>query len=377
MMSAMASATFLGSCIGILAGFLLDDLGINRTQIGALIAVWVIVSAVASPVVGTVTDALGGRRSLAGLFVMSVIGFLGLAVAPTYWVMFIPVVLAAVGQAAANPATNKLIAQHAPPGRRGVVTGVKQSGVPAGVFLGGVVIPSLALAIGWRWALVVVAVVPLIALPAGLRLLPRNREETGLASRAAVRGPVAPSIRFLAVYGALMGFGAAHTFLVPLFVEEGLGLGTRVGGLAAGLTGLAGFFGRIVWAKIAEVWVRYDRVLLVMAVVSVVAAGCYLAATWAGSWAVWLGVLLTGLSSSSWNSVAMLAVMDEAGAGGAGRASGVVMLGFLAGLGAAPTLFGWSVDITGSYTTMWVLSIGALTAAVFITVGWLRRVARR
>ena len=53
------------------------------------------------------------------------------------------------------------------------------------------------------------------------------------------------------------------------------------------------------------------------------------------------------------------------------------MLGFLAGLGAAPTLYGWTVDATGSYTTMWVVSMVSFAAAALLAAGWLRRLQRR
>ncbi len=366
----MASANLLGSGLGVLATFLLDDLGINRTQVGALITTSVIITALASPLVGGAADALGGRRALAVVFVASAVGFLGVAAAPAYWVMFLPIALAAVGQAGANPATNKLIARHAPAGRRGLVTGVKQSGVQAGIFVGGLVLPSLALAVGWRWALAAVAVLPLLALPAGLVLVPGDDDRGGFTA-----GASAPAtIRFLASYGALMGFGVAYTFLVPLFVVESLGMSERVGGLAAGLTGLVAIFGRIGWARLSETHLRYQTALYVMALVSILGAGCYLASVEVGSWAMWFGVVFTGMGASSSTSVVMLAVMAEVGAERAGRASGLVMLGFLAGLGTAPTLFGWTVDLTGSYTSMWLISIGVLAAAALLTVRRMRRV---
>jgi cyanate permease len=89
---------------------------------------------------------------------------------------------------------------------------------------------------------------------------------------------------------------------------------------------------------------------------------------------MWFGVVFTGMGASSSTSVVMLAVMAEVGAERAGRASGLVMLGFLAGLGTAPTLFGWTVDLTGSYTSMWLMSIGVLAAAALLTVRRMRRV---
>jgi MFS family permease len=90
------------------------------------------------------------------------------------------------------------------------------------------------------------------------------------------------------------------------------------------------------------------------------------------AWLLWVGAVIAGVSSSSWNSVGMLSVIDKAGEERSGRASGVVMLGFLAGLGVAPTLFGWMVDRTDSYTPMWLTSMGSLGLAALLSIWWLR-----
>jgi hypothetical protein len=89
-----------------------------------------------------------------------------------------------------------------------------------------------------------------------------------------------------------------------------------------------------------------------------------LAASEWGSWLLWVGALGLGASSTSWNSVGMLALMVYAGVDQAGGASGVVLLGFLAGLGLGPPAFGWSVDRFDAYGPgLW----GVL--AVFLTAG--------
>lgn len=370
----MVSATQIPAGLGIVASFIREDLGINRTQVGALITTMIIVGAVLSPLAGRVTDVLGGRRSIVLLFVAGVVGYLGLAIAPAYWIMFIPVAIAGIAQAGGNPTTNKLIALHAPAGQRGVVTGIKQSGVQAGIFVSGLLMPVIAETWGWRWAFGVLVIVPAAGLITTFASLPEDRTDR-IEQRAAdeVAGPLPPAITFLAIFGALMGLGAAYTFLVPLFVEESLGMSERAGGLAAGVIGLTSFFGRILWARQADRSGRHDSTLLFLAVMSVVAAGGFWVAQETASWVVWPAAVMTGLSSSSWNSVGMLAVIDHAGSARSGRASGRVMLGFLTGLAIGPTLFGWLVDATGSYTAMWLTSVAVLGAAVGVVFMWNRR----
>ena len=372
LVSAMASATYLGPALGVLATFLLDDLGVSRSEIGLLISATILVAAAISPRAGSLVDNLGGRGGVAVVYVTAVIGFVGVAVSPNFWWMLVPVTIAALAQAISNPATNKLIAVHAPAGRRGTLTGIKQSGVQAGTFLGGALVPAGALAFGWRWTLVLVALVPLGGLLVSWVSLPADRpareERPDTSERV-----LSPAILFLAVYGGLMGFGAAYTFLIPLFAEEALGLSETAGGFAAGIVGLVALFGRITWARVAESTDRFGLTLFVLAVGSIAATAVLMSATSVGVPLLWIGVVITGLSSSSWNSVAMLAVIHHAGDARAGRGSGIVMLGFLVGLGVAPPIMGWTVDRYGTYAWVWVMAMVALVFAALVSAWWVFR----
>jgi predicted MFS family arabinose efflux permease len=365
----MASATYLGPALGVLATFLLDDLGVNRTEIGLLISATILVAAAISPLAGGLVDSLGGRGGVGVVYVTSAIGFLGVAVSPNFWWMLVPVTVAALAQGASNPATNKLIAVHAEAGRRGTLTGIKQSGVQAGTFLGGALVPAGALAFGWRWTLVLVALVPLVGLLLSWFALPADRpareERPDTSERV-----LSPAILFLAVYGGLMGFGAAYTFLVPLFAEEALGLSETLAGFAAGVIGLTALFGRITWAQVAERTDRFGLMLFLLAVGSIAATAVLMSATSIGVSLLWVGVILTGVSSSSWNSVAMLAVIHHAGDARAGRGSRIVMLGFLVGLGVAPPIMGWTVDEFGTYLWVWVMAMVALVLAAGLSAWW-------
>ncbi len=375
---AMVAATQMPAGLGILAPFMRDDLGVSRTQIGILITTTILGSAFISPLMGRVTDSLGGRKGIAVLFVSAGLGLVGLALTSSYWWMLVPVAIAALAQAFGNPVTNKLIATHTSPGRRGIVTGIKQSGVQVGIFVAGLTMPVVAVAWGWRWAIGLVVVVPLVGLLMALALLPSD-ERTVVVNQAGTRSGadrLPTAIMFLTAYGALMGFGAAYTFLVPLFAEEALGMSAQAGGAAAGLIGFVSLFARIGWSRYADAYGRHDFTLAVLAVGSVGAVLVFVVAQEGAPWLLWIGAIATGVTSSSWNSVGMLAVIDHAGEEQSGRASGIVMFGFLAGLGVAPTLFGWLVDRTDSYTPMWLISVGALAMAAVLAVWWVRRPRR-
>lgn len=366
--AAMATGVVAAPALGILATFIIDDLGISRSLFGWIIATNVILAAVLSPITGRVTDRIGGKAALISVFGLAALGFAVFGTAAILGVLFVASAITAIANSGANPSTNKLIGEDLPPGERGVTTGIKQSGVQAGITVAGLALPTLAIAFGWRGAMLSLTVLPLIGALGALLLIPRSPHRGALAPKPGGRLP--PSIRWLATYGLLMGFAGAVIFFVPLYAEEALGLDPRIGGLAVTVVGIVAFAARILWARFAELRGEYLWALNTMAIMAVLAATLLLASTgWA--WLLWPGVIVTGVSTSSWNSVGMLAVINDSGAA-TGRASGVVLLGFLTGLGVGPPLYGATVDATGSYTLMWLLSITAATLTVGLMWLWRR-----
>lgn len=371
--AAMGAATLAASILGILATFIIDDFDISRGTLGWVVSANVIAAAVFSPSAGSLTDRLGGRRAIVLVFVLSAASFLVLGTAPAVGVMFVGSALAALSQAGGNPATNKLIGDLLPRGRRGIVTGIKQSGVQAGITLAGLTLPSVAIAFGWRWAMLLVAAFPLVAAGAAWVVVPDVERH---ADRKDDRStPLPSSVPWLAVFGGIFGFAGAVTFYVPLFAEESLDLDPRLGGAAVALAGVVAFAARIGWARFAERRHAYRGPLATMAALGAGAGVAMLMATGFPAM-LWVGAVLTGVSTSAWNSVGMLAVIDEGG-DATGRASGIVLLGFLAGLGAGPPAYGALVDAVGSYAPMWVSSIVASLAALATIVVWSRSVVAR
>jgi MFS family permease len=366
--TAMGAATLAAPSLGILATFIIDDLSISRSLLGWIIATNVILAAMLSPVTGRITDRIGGKAALVSVFFIAAVSFAVFGFTPIVAVLFIASAIAAVGQSAANPSTNKLIGEDLPPGERGVITGIKQSGVQGAITVAGLILPTVAIAFGWRAAMLTLVAVPVLGALTALVVIPRSEHDTGAAHDPGRRLPA--SIPWLAGYGLILGFAGSVTFFIPLFAEESLGLDPRIGGLAVTVVALTAAVARILWARYSEQRQDFLGPLRTMAILAVIASSLLLASTgWA--WLLWPGAVLTGASSSAWNSVGMLAVINEAGAS-TGRASGFVMLGFLTGLGIGPPLFGATVDATGSYTLMWLISIAAATVTVGLVWFWRR-----
>jgi len=368
---AMGAATLAPAALGILATFVIDDLEISRATLGWVVSTNVIMAAALSPFAGSLTDRLGGKAAIVVVFGAAAAAFAVFGLTTAIVMLFVGSAIAAFSQAGGNPSTNTLIGEVLPRGERGVVTGIKQSGVQAGIAIAGLTLPAMALSLGWRQAMVIVAVGPLVAGIVAWAVVPKRTEHASPARDEDESMP--SSIRWLAAFGLLFGFAGAVTFFLPLFAEEALGFDPRLAGAAAALGGVVAFAARILWARRAEERDDYIGPLGSMAALGVVAAVLFLLSP-IFTPLVWAAVILTGMSTSAWNSVGMLAVINESGAP-TGRASGVVLLGFLLGLGLGPPLYGATVDATGSYDVMWILSMVAAALSFVLVLAWRRQPA--
>jgi predicted MFS family arabinose efflux permease len=368
--AAMGAATLALSAIGILATFIIDDTGITRSQLGWIVSTNVILGAAMSPVAGRVTDAIGGRKAISLLFGFSATAFVVFGAAPAIGFLFGASAIAALAQAAGNPSTNLLIRTHLGEGTRGVATGIKQSGVHGAVTVAGIVLPSAAIAVGWRPTMAALAVLPAAGLVVTWVIVPRS--DRTQVKTPGTRSRLPRSVRWLAAYGLTFGFAGAVTFYVPLYVEEALGFDPRIAGLVAASIGATAVASRILWARWSERHNRYLRPLWLMAIGGIVAAAAMALAT-SIAVLVWPAAVLIGATSAAWNSVGMLAVINNMGVE-TGRSSGTVVLGFLIGLGIGPPIYGATVDATGGYTTMWMISLVAAAVSVLVITLWRRAI---
>jgi MFS family permease len=216
----MAMGTFPAFALGAVAPFIIDDLEISRAQLGSVSTAMLVVAAVTAPVIGSVSDRLPTSRLSTGILVIGVVGLAGIALAPTVGWMIVAAAVYGIPCGSNLPLTNRILADLVPPGARGRLMGVKASGVQAAGLVSGLVMPTLALILGWRGALGVGAVVIASALPLA-RLTVRRSDGAPVARDA--DGP-RPSglITTLTVYAVAMGFAvsAVTTFLVLYGVED-------------------------------------------------------------------------------------------------------------------------------------------------------------
>lgn len=370
---AMGAASFPGFAFGALGPFLVGDFDLSRSQLGLLTTLFFAVGGILSLVAGPMVDRFGGRKVMLGAFGIICLALLGMAGAPSYTTLLVAAAFGGISIATVNPTTNKLVAVHLPPGQRGVIMGVKQSGVQIGAFVAGAILAPLAAWLGWRAALVLAASVPLLGALGTLSFVPPDLIDVSSHDASNERqAPMTRAVWWLTAYAFLMGSGiSAVTAYLPLYAVERLDFSVQTAGAVAAVIGLVGIAGRIAWGWISERRSGFVTPLLVMAI-GAVASVLLLMAAEASPALIWLGGLLLGATAVTWNSVGMLAVIATTGPAAAGRASGYVLFGFYGGFVGSPLLFGTLVDNTGRYEIAWTIVAAIFVLAAVVIGAWQR-----
>ena len=362
----MATATFPIIVASVLAAELIDRFGIARSQVGLLVTATSLVGALASPVFGRITDRIGAVTATRNVLALGIVTLTAFALAPSYGFLVLAAISTGVPMGWANPATNSLIVDNVPAGSRGIVTGVKQSGVQFGTFLGGMLLPVFAGLWDWRIAVLIFLMMPVAGL---VGMMGRSNPIEHEARTEWAYVTISPEVKWIAVYGTLSGLATSAILgFLPLFAEENQLWSPQAAGSLVAVVGLAGIAARIFWPAVSEKRFGHGQILRILAVMSTVTAVLLgLAALGVvESWVLVPAAVLLGGGAIAWNAVGMLAVMDFSPPKMVGKGTGIVLAGFLLGLAFGAPLMGLSVDLLGTYVPGWLASGGLLVASAVI-----------
>lgn len=353
-----------------LGPFLIPALGLTRVQFGALGTVTFASAALASLGAGRIVDT-ATARSVMWLLVTGCLGAIfAAAIAPNYPVLLLAVMVSGVIQALSNPITNRLAAQWLPASARGVVMGVKQSGVQMTQAATGLFLPALAVMAGWRWAMAIVAAAMLLlgALLVGI-FVPREEHTHHATSR--VKGArIPPSVWWLTGFMFLVGAALQGVnFYLPLYGYEDLKFSVETAGLLAAIIGGMGVVARIMWGRIAD---RAGGNIALPAIA--IGAGAslilILLSNTVNTNLIWVGTLLMGATGVAANVVVMVTVIHSVPSHAVGRATGLVATGMYLGFAVGPVSVGAIVDGTGSYSVAWAAIVGVYALALMAALGF-------
>ncbi len=338
------------------------DLDMTVARLGVAITVFWVVATSSSFPAGRLVDRIGSVAAgrLAGAFV--VLGSLGMAVAPSFWVFTAFLAVTAVGNAIIPTAMSALVTGELRARRRGTVLGLQQAGPPLASVLAGLALPTLGATLGWRAVFVLGAGAAALA-----ALTVRGAEGRPVASPRAVHAAgdgAGRFIRLLALGGMLASAAATGlvAYLVVYAVDSGLSEG------AAGI--LLAVASVVCVATRVQSGVRFDRrrAPLLPQMAALVLAGTvgFVLLVLGAAAAVAVGSVLAIGIGWGWSGLYILAAVEH-GTGGAGRAVGTAVTGSFAGATLGPLLVAL-VATVASFEAAWAVCAGLSVAgaAVFL-----------
>jgi len=342
----------------VLAPVAAGELGVQASRIGILVA-WIYLVAV---VAGLVCDGLIARYGPVRVLELAVVLVaVGLAAA---WggnlaVVILLATFAGAAHGLVNPSSSTILLHASPPGYRSLIFSIKQTGVPLGGALAGLVIPALLHVMAWRYAVLVLGAASAFALVAIVpfrRIYERERNPRERIRLSAIGAPIAavrsqPGLMSLALTSAVYSSVQTSLFtylMLYLIVELDYSLVTA--GVVFSVAQGMGIVSRPVWGVIADRLHVARQLLAGLGVVMGlcgVAAALFTPATPAAVIVVVCAVY--GATAVGWNGIYLAEIARLAPQGKVGLVTGGAMLFTFSGALAGPPVFGAVIALSGSY----------------------------
>ena len=360
--------------VGVLPSFLTGglavqirgELGFGAGALGLVVALFFVVSSLASALAGRVVERVGFYTAMRCSSVVGALSLVAVAtLAGSWWGIVACLLLGGLGNAVAQPATNLLLAREVPGERQGLAFGVKQAAIPIATLLAGLAVPIIAVTLGWRWAFAGAA---LLALMVAL-LVPRSDHAgvTVSVPKKARTGDAPLAALILLAVGIGLGSTAA-TPLGAFLVESATSTGVEVGtaGLLLALGSAVGIVVRVVVGYLAD-GMESGRLRLVAGMLVLGTAGFAMLASGSPSLLV-VGVVLAFGAGWGWPGLFNFAIVKSSPKSPA-AATGITQTGASGGAALGPLLFGYTVEAT-SFGTAWLAAAAvALLSAAAILAG--------
>lgn len=378
-----AFATLGRSTVPLIAAAIIADLGIDPALVGVYVGIGAVAGFLTTMTCGGLIVRYGAMRmTQVGMLALAV----GLALPASAWLPSFAVgaFVGGLGQAISTPSSSHLLGRLSPPRLAPLVFSIKQTGVPAGLMVAGVVAPVLATEMGWRTALLVIAGLATLTAVALQPLRARfdvDRVPGTPLSPADIRANVAlvlrePALRAmcLAMF-SFVGLQSLFTGFFVLYLVRGLGYSLERAGLVFAIAVAVAVPARIGWGWLASRLVRPATLLALLGIG--MAASAVLTALIEPQWPEWLVTAVTiALSATavSWHGVLLAEVARLSPPGRIGSTTGAVLAFGDAGALILPLLFSAALTLTGGYAMGFLIG-GALSLAVGL-IGLWRKISR-
>jgi MFS transporter, ACS family, hexuronate transporter len=370
----MANVGPLG--IPAIAPLIRDSLGLSTVQAGSFLSAYYIGPSLMSLPAGRMADVWGVSRIMVLGQLVIALGLFAVAGSWSFALLSLLMVLAGAGYGMLNPTTAKAVLIWFPRKHRATVVGLKQVGLPFGGAMGALVMPPLALWIGWREAVALSASV-IAGLGVLTWLLYRDPPGAAVEAARAGGGSLGAVLRnrdlWLVSASTLMFAGMQTVWMayLVLYLRDVVAMPLVTAARFLVLAQLTGAAGRVVFGILSD---RFfggrRRVVLVLAGLGSTACSLLIAGTGPDTspWLFALLALVFGFVGIGWKGVqyTLMAELVEPRSVGTAVGLGLAVSSF--GVTVCPPLFGAFVERAGGWTLPWITLAVAMGLALCLLI---------
>ena len=320
---------------------------------------------------GWAVDTVGDRIVLVVGGIVAGVAAILCGVAPNLAALLVALLVMGAGISTPTPAGSVAVRSAFPRQLRGMVMGIRQTGVPIGGFLAAVSLPWIAIYAGWRWALAAAGAASIAAALVALAVYrpgPQLSRQHGDSRR--LSGVLNRDLTIAAISGLFLVAAqiCLLTYLIVYLIQD-RGLGVTSAALVLAFVQVIGAAARVSWGAFSDrAMDGRRRPVLILAAAIGAAASLTLAAlpTTVPFPLLVVAIAACAACTVGWNGVQISFFSELSSKGREGRAVALGLMIEQPGILVGPYLFGLVVDHTGSFRLAWLLVAGFLVVAALI-----------
>jgi nitrate/nitrite transporter NarK len=383
MLAVQILTSMTGTTGSVLAPVAAPDLGVQTYLVGVYVGIIYGVGALSSGTCAGFIARFGAIRVSQVCMLLCASG-LALGALGQVWSAVLGAVLIGVAYGPSPVASSHILARLTPPSWMNLIFSIKQTGVPIGTGLSGLLLPSLAVALGWQGATLIFASLCLLAAIAIQRLrasLDSDRDPSrplfALASLSSAVRLVSsdPDMRRLSIISfAYAGMQTILSAFLVTFLSSRMDMAIVLAGIVLAISQGSGALARVIWGFTADRG-GIDPVRLLAGLGIAMSVIALVTGVIAPDWPFVLVVLVCasfGATAAGWNGV-FLAQLARLAPGRVSEAAGGSHLATFGGVMVLPPVFSLILAATGSYA----IGFAVVAALTFAGGLWLLMVPMR
>ncbi|MCL4442134.1 MAG: MFS transporter [Firmicutes bacterium] len=363
--------------VATLAPFFRNEFSLNNAQVGFLSTIINLGNMITLILAGKATDRFGERLVLTIGAMVTGLLIMVLPLVGSYKAALFFLLLTGFWSGAVVPSGTKAVISWFSERTRGLAMGIRQIGIPLGGTIAALILPTLAIAIGWRKAIILPA---LLAILGGVACYiwykDAPEKEKALTQR---EKPPIPFQKIISNRDILLislvsiiliaGQYSMVTYL-QIYLQETFGLPLIIGSKFLVIAQIGGVSARVITGMISDMLFGKRKTVLQYLTALAACSSAFLSflSVKSSLFIIGLVVILSGMSLAGWNGLynTYLAESVDKESAGTAVAVGVTLTQIGAVLG--PMLFGHTVDVFHSYRIAFRALAIVLSLSTFILI---------